>query len=176
MGLVVIGLASGGIGRYAAILHLVLHSFAKPTLFFQIGQVYRVYKSKSIYNIGNYFKYNIAGALVLLFAYFIVTAMPPSGMFISEFLIFRSMFESGNIGLLIFILLLLTLIIWSFGKNIFKMLFIKPVGFDEETVVKIPVVESLSQFILLAMVIYLGLNPPAEFVTLINTAISNLPH
>jgi hydrogenase-4 component F len=176
MGLVVIGLASGGIGRYAAILHLVLHSFAKPTLFFQIGQVYRVYNSKSIYDIGNYFKYNIAGALVLLFAYFIVTAMPPSGMFISEFLIFRSLFESGNIGLLVFILLLLTLIIWSFGKNIFKMLFIKPVGFNEENVVKIPAIESLSQFVLLAMVIYLGLNPPAEFVTLINTAISNLPH
>lgn len=176
MGLVVIGLASGGVGRYAAILHLVLHTLAKPTLFFQTGQIYRIYNSKSIYDIGNYFKYNTSGALVMLFAFFIITAMPPSGMFISEFLIFSSLFESGYWGILAFILLLLTLIIWSFGKNMFKMLFIPPVGFNDEHVEKIPAVESFSHFVLLAMVIYLGLNPPAEFVNLINSAISNLPH
>ncbi|MFI5222092.1 MAG: proton-conducting transporter membrane subunit [Bacteroidia bacterium] len=175
MGLVVLGLAAGGIGRYAAILHLVLHSFAKPTMFFQIGQLYRIYKSKSIYDVGNYFKYNVTGSLVLLFAFFIVTAMPPSGMFVSEFLIFRSLFESGNIWVLVIILILLTMIIWSLGKNIFKMLFIKPVGFDETNIEKISPVESISQFVFLGMVIYLGLNPPAELVDLIEGAISNLP-
>lgn len=175
MGLIMIGLAAGGIGRYAAVLHLVLHSFAKPALFFQMGQVYRIYKSKSIYDVGDYFKYNLNGAMVLLLAFFVVTAMPPSGMFVSEFLIFRSLFESGHIWLLIIIILLLTMIIWSFGKNIFKMLFIKPVNFNEEVIEKIKPFESLSQFILLAMVIYLGLNPPAELVNLITDSISNLP-
>jgi hydrogenase-4 component F len=62
MGLVIIGLASGSLGRYAAILHLILHSFAKSSLFFQFGQIYRTYKSKSINDIGNYFKYNTTGA------------------------------------------------------------------------------------------------------------------
>lgn len=175
MGLVILGLAAGGIGRYAAILHLVLHSFAKPTMFFQIGQLYRIYKSKNIYDVGNYFKYNLTGALVLLFAFFIVTAMPPSGMFVSEFLIFRSLFESGNLWVLVIILLLLTLIIWSLGKNIFKMLFTKPVGFDETNLEKISPVESISQFIFLGMVVYLGLNPPPQLVDLIQSAISNLP-
>jgi hydrogenase-4 component F len=175
MGLIMLGLASGGIGRYAAILHLVLHSLAKPTLFFQMGQVYRIYKSKSIYDIGNYFKYNLTGSMVLLLAFFVVTAMPPSGMFVSEFFIFRSLFDSGNILLLAIVLLLLTMIIWSFGKNIFKMLFIKPVNFDDATVEKISPFESLSQFILLGLVIYLGLNPPSELVHLITDAISNLP-
>ena len=55
------------------------------------------------------------------------------------------------------------------------MLFIKPIGFNEANVEKISPFESLSQFVLLAMVIYLGLFPPAELVTLINSAISNLP-
>jgi hydrogenase-4 component F len=67
------------------------------------------------------------------------------------------------------------MIIWSFGKNIFKMLFIKPVNFNEDNLVKISPVESISQYILLGMVIYLGLNPPAELVNLINDAVSNLP-
>ena len=94
MGLIILGLASGGVGYYAAILHVVLHSFAKSTMFFQVGQVYRIYKSKSIYDAGNYFKYNLTGAMVMLIAFFIVTAMPPSGLFISEFMIFRSLFEA----------------------------------------------------------------------------------
>jgi hydrogenase-4 component F len=175
MGLITLGLASGGVGYYAAILHVVLHSFAKSTMFFQIGQVYRIYKSKSIYDAGNYFKYNIAGAMVLLVGFFIVTAMPPSGMFVSEFLIFRSLFESNHLWLLAIVLLLLTMIIWAFGKDIFKMLFIKPVGFNEETIEKINPAESLSQYIFLALVIYLGLNPPIQFVNLINDAIHHLP-
>lgn len=174
-GLIILGLASGGVGYYAAILHIVLHSFTKSSMFFQIGQVYRIYKSKSIYDAGDYFKYNIAGALVLLFGFFIVTAMPPSGMFVSEFLIFRAMFENNQLWLLAIVLLLLTMIIWSFGKNIFKILFIKPVGFNEATLEKISPVESVSQYIFLALVIYLGLNPPAVFVNLINTAIQHLP-
>ena len=175
MGLIMLGLGCGGVGYYAAILHLVLHSFAKSSMFFQVGQVYRIFKSKSIYDAGDYFKYNIAGALVLLFGFFIVTAMPPSGMFVSEFLIFRSLFDSNHLWLLIIVLLLLTMIIWSFGKNIFKILFIKPVGFNDAAVEKINPVESLSQYIFLALVVYLGLDPPMEFVKLINNAIQHLP-
>ncbi|MEX2235089.1 MAG: proton-conducting transporter membrane subunit [Cyclobacteriaceae bacterium] len=175
MGIVMLGVASGGAGYYAAILHLVLHSFAKPALFFQVDQVYRIYRSKSIYDIGNYFAYNTPGAMVLLFAFFIITAMPPSGMFISEFLIFRSIFESGKIWLLILVLLFLTLIIWSLGKNIFKMLFIRTLGFKEENIKKIHPAESLSQFMLLALVVYLGLNPPVELVNLIHDATQHLP-
>ncbi len=175
IGLVTLGLAAGGIGYYAAILHLILHSFAKSSLFFQTGQVYRIYKSKSIYDAGDYFKYNISGALVLLSGFFIVSAMPPSGMFVSEFLIFRSLFESNHLWMLAIVLLLLTMIIWSFGKNIFKMLFIKPVGINEAAIEKINPFESLSQYIFLALVIYLGLNPPVELVNLIHNIIQNLP-
>jgi hydrogenase-4 component F len=176
MGLVVIGLASGGIGCYAAVLHLLLHTLAKPTFFFQTGQLFRIYKSKSVYAMGNYFKYNLSGALVLLFGFFIITAMPPSGMFVSEFLIFRSMFEAGNIFTLVTVLLLLTIIIWSFGSVIFKILFIPPVDFKEDQVVRIPVVESLPHFVLLGMVIWLGIFPPEGFVQLIKTAVTVLNH
>jgi hydrogenase-4 component F len=175
MGIVMLGIAAGGIGYYAAILHLILHSFAKPALFFQFGQIYRIYNSKSVYDVGNYFKYNITGAIVLLFAYFIITAMPPSGMFVSEFLIFKSLFASGNLWILILVLILLTIIIWAFGRNVFKMLFIRPVDFDDTGVESIPFSESLSQIILLILVVYVGLNPPEELVKLIHSAISTLP-
>lgn len=176
MGIVMLGLVAGGIGYYAAILHIILHAFVKSSLFFQMGQIYRIYKSKSIYDAGNYFKYNLTGSIVVLLGFFSATAMPPSGLFISEFLIFRSLFEANYLSVLIIVMLLLTIIIWAFGKNIFKLLFSPAVDFKEDDIEKINPVESISQFILLVLVVYLGLNPPAEFVTLIQEAIKNLPH
>lgn len=175
MGLVMLGIAAGGIGYYAAILHVVLHAFVKSSLFFQFNQLYRVFQSKSMYYVGNYFKYNTTGAIVLLLGFISTTAMPPSGLFVSEFLIFRSMFEAQQLVLLIAVLFLLTMIIWAFGKNIFKILFIPPVGFNESTVERISPWESVTQFVLLATAVYLGLNPPAEFVQLINDSITLLP-
>jgi len=175
MGLVMLGLASGGIGVYAAILHVVLHTFVKPGLFFQYNQIYRVYKSNSIYDVGNYFKYNKAGAIVVLLGFISATGMPPSGLFVSEFLIFQSLFEAHNIALLFVVLILLTMIIYGFGSNMFKLLFTPPITINEKNIPKISPWESLSQYLLLAMAVYLAYCPPTLFVSLINDA-ANLIH
>ncbi len=176
MGIVMLGIAAGGIGYYAAILHIILHAFVKSTLFFQYNQLYRVFQNKSITHIGNYFKYNPTGAMVLLLGFISSAAMPPSGLFVSEFLIFKSMFDAGQILLLVVVLLLLTMIIWAFGKNIFKVLFVPAEGFNDAHVVRTSPWESLSQFLLLATAVYLGLNPPPIFVQLLKESIILLPH
>lgn len=176
MGIVAIGLGAGGIGYYAVILHLIFHSFTKASMFYQIQQVYRVYKSYLIRNTGGYFKYYTPGAMVILLVFICITAMPPSGMFISEFMIFRAMFEKHYIGLLILTLFLLTLAMWAIGRNFFRLVYAPPVSFDSLHAEKISTKESLSQFILLGLVIYLGFNPPQQMVDLINEAIKNLPH
>ncbi len=176
MGIVMLGIVAGGVGYYAAILHIILHAFVKSSLFFQMGQIYRIYKSKSIYDVGNYFKYNLTGSIVMLLGFFFATAMPPSGLFISEFLVFSALFEANYLPVLILVMILLTMIIWAFGKNIFKLLFSPAVYFKEDNIERINPSESISQFILLGLVVYLGLNPPQEFVTLIQEAIKNLPH
>lgn len=176
MGLVMLGVAAGGVGYYAAILHVVLHALVKSSIFFQYNQLYRVFQNKSLYHVGNYFKYNPTGAIVLLLGFISATAMPPSGLFVSEFLIFRALFEAHYIYILILVLLLLTMIIWAFGKNIFKILFVPVADFNDTNVPVISPWESATQFVLLAAAVYLGLNPPAEFVQLINDSISLLPH
>lgn len=174
MGIVMLGIAAGGIGYYAAILHIILHSFAKSSLFLQVGQVYNIYKSKNFYYLGNYFKYNLPGAIIILIAFICITAMPPSGLFISEFYIFTSLFQSGYLFVLIPVLILLTLIIWAISKNFLKLLFTPPVNFDETKIKKVSQLETFSQFVLLGLVIYLGINPPSIFVDLINEAVKNL--
>ncbi len=175
MGLVMLGIAAGGIGVYAAILHIVLHALVKSSFFFQFNQIFRVYQSKSIYDAGNYFKYNRAGAVVLLLGFISATAMPPSGLFISEFMIFQSLFMSHRIIILIFVLVLLTMIIWGFGSNIFKLLFTPPLTIDETKIPKINPWESSTQYILLAMAIYFAYNPPTFFISLIQDAVKILP-
>ncbi|RPH73819.1 hypothetical protein EHM76_04830 [bacterium] len=113
--------------------------------------------------------------MVLLAAFFVITAMPPSGMFVSEFLVFKSLFASGYLWVLILLMILLTVIIWALGKNIFRILFIKPVAFDESRFEPVPVSESVSQYALLALVVYLGLAPPRALVSLIEEVVSRLP-
>ncbi len=175
MGIVMLGIAAGGVGYYAAILHIILHAFVKSGLFFQFNQLYRTFQSKSIQHVGNYFKYNPAGAIVLLIGFISATAMPPSGLFVSEFLIFRSLFEGNYIILLILVLLLLTIVIWAFGKNILKILFLPVAGLDESKMPKINPWESLTQYLLMFTAIWLGLDPPAIFVQLIQDAVKILP-
>jgi hydrogenase-4 component F len=175
MGIVMIGIAAGGVGYYAAILHIILHAFVKSSMFFQFNQLYRTFQSKSIQYVGNYFKYNPAGATVLLLGFISAAAMPPSGLFVSEFLIFRALFEGKYVILLIVVLFLLTIVIWAFGKNIMKILFLPVQGLDESNIPKACPWESLSQYILLFTAIWLGLNPPAIFVQLIQDAVKILP-
>jgi hydrogenase-4 component F len=176
MGIVMLGIAAGGVGYYAAVLHIVLHAFVKSSLFFQFNQLYRTFQSKSISHVGNYFRYNPSGAIVLLLGFISATAMPPSGLFVSEFLIFRSLFEGKLIIMLIFVLLLLTIVIWAFGKNILKILFLPVAGFDDSLVPRINPWESLTQYFLLFTAIWLGLNPPSAFVHLIKDSVNLLPN
>ncbi len=173
MGIVMVGLAMGGVGYFGSVLHIILHSFTKASLFYQYGSVFRVIKSKFIQDAGDYFEKNISGALVLLLGFFMITAVPPSGMFISEFYIFRSMFEKGYIWLLIIAVILISVIIWSLGENIFKLLFHKAEAVESngDNKENKGFWESVPQFALLALVIYLGFNPPNFLIQLINQAV-----
>lgn len=174
MGIIAIALGVGGIGYYAAILHIVFHSFVKAGLFYQIGQVHRYFHSYFIKDTGNYFKLNPVGGLALLLGTISILAIPPSGMFISEFLTFKAMFLSKHYFIAIIVLILLTLIIYEFSKNIFHLLYGKSENNTPVQNFKANHYETISQFVLFGLVIYLGINPPIFFTELINAAIAVL--
>ncbi len=174
MGLVALGLGIGGIGYYAVFLHLVFHSFAKAGLFYQIGQVHQYFKSYWIKDAAGYFNINPTGGLMLILGLITILAIPPSGLFISEFLIFKAMFVQGQYYIAVFVLILLTVIIYSFSKNILHLLYGEADKDVEQKLVKANPYETISQFILFGLVIYLGINPPLFFTNLINNAIAIL--
>jgi hydrogenase-4 component F len=103
-----------------------------------------------------------------------ILAIPPSGLFISEFMLFKAMFSAHLYVIAIFVLLLLTIIIYSFSKNIFYLLYGETPKNRKVEPVKANPYETISQFVLFGLVIYLGINPPLFFTTLINSAIAIL--
>lgn len=122
MGLVLIALSLGKAGIYIALIQIIIHSLIKSGLFYQTGLLHRVLKSYKLFKAGGYFTMNPAGAIVLITGIVLITAVPPSGLFLSEFLLFR---ELGNHHWLLFIIvaLLLTLIFYGIFLKNFKILF-----------------------------------------------------
>jgi len=174
MGIVCLALFAGGPGYYAAILHVVLHAFVKSGLFYQLGQSNYIFRSIWIKDSGAYFKINPMGALVVLTGFFSITAIPPSGLFVSEFLIFKALFLKNHIMVAVLALIFLTVIMFEIGRFVFHLLYDeKPAHLDENNL-QINRYETISQFLLFGFAIYLGYNPPGFLIELMNSAIAIL--
>lgn len=173
IGVVMLGIAAGGVGVYAAILHLVLHSFAKSAIFMHIAQLYRVFRTKEIRRMGQYFRFSGTGATFLILAMLCITAMPPSGLFVSEFYVFKSMIDS-NLWIPMFVaMVLLTVIVWAIARDIFALLFLPPasaVSSLPPRAVAAPWHETLLQFLLIALAMWFGLMTPQFVADLIAQA------
>lgn len=176
-GLALLGLASGGIGYFAMVLHLIMHSLTKASLFYQMSQVYRVFHAKSYDKVGGYFRLNPTGGIIMILGMLCVTAMPPSGLFVSELMIFKSLFYNKDplylyVGLAT--LFLLCFIFYALGANILKLLF-TPLSEELHSYEKVSPWESATQFILIGLVLYFGINPPQEITEFIMYSVEKLP-
>lgn len=175
MGLVAIAVGIGGIAYYAALLLLVLHSLTKSSLFYQMGQLSRVLHTFKLDDCGRYMKLYPAGALVLLLGMVCILAIPPSGLFITEFMIFKGMVLKDKWFVLIVSIILLCFVIYAMSIRIMHILFSNP---RNEDAVKVPdhvnPVESVTQFVLLGIVIIMCFYQPPVLVDLINQSFAIL--
>jgi hydrogenase-4 component F len=174
MGLISIGIAIGGIAYFAVILHLIIHSFTKASLFYQTSQFVRIYKTKHIEGTGGYFGISPSGGVLMLFLFLVIMGVPPSGIFFTKLMIFQSLIAEGYLWLVVVILLLLVFILWAFGKNIFHILFLKEPKTVSESKPKISLWENVPQYFLLISGLIIGLNPPEELKNIIKEAIQFL--
>ncbi len=176
MGLVSIAIGLGGQGYYAAILLLILHTLTKSSLFFQMGQVSRTLHTFKLDESGEYMKRNPVGGIILLTGLFVILAVPPSGIFIAEFMIFKTMVFSGNWILLAGVALLLCFVIYAMSTRFMHILFSKPrIDEDSPLIVKVSPWESASQYLFLSIVISVCFYQPEFLVNIINQCIAVLP-
>jgi hydrogenase-4 component F len=176
MGLVAIALGAGGNGYYAALLLIVLHSLAKSSLFFQMGQLSRILHTFRLDDSGRYMRLYPAGAMVLITGMVCILAIPPSGIFISELMIFRALVTNGQWFILVVTAILLSFVIYAMSTRIMHVIFSSPRQ-EGTTDHPDPVnpVETVSQFILLALVVVICFYQPPFLVDLISRGIASLP-
>lgn len=158
MGIVAIGLGIGGAAVWAALFHVVCHTLIKSSLFLQMGVAGQVYESYRINRLGDYISVNKVGAIGLLVGTIVVLAFPPSPLFLSEVMIFRSIFADGRWWLALIMLILLCIVIYSIAGRIIKLCY-QP---NQETLHLSSVDRALSwsALMLLALAMILGLWQP----------------
>ena len=121
MGIVVIGMGIGGVALWAAVLHVVCHTFVKSSMFFQVGIMRHIYDSYSINRIGNYMSINRVGAIGFIIGTLVLLAFPPSPLFLSEVMIFQGIISNGSWWLLVAMLLLMCVVIYSIWSRTLRL-------------------------------------------------------
>ena len=121
MGIAAIGLGVGGIGAWAAILHVACHTLIKSSLFLQMAVVRQIYNGYRINRIGDYININRIGAIGMIVGMVAVLAFPPSPLFVSELMILSQTLADGAWWLAAVIVLLLCIVIYSICYRIIKL-------------------------------------------------------
>jgi hydrogenase-4 component F len=172
-GIALLGLAAGGVGYAAAILHLVFHGLVKAGLFFQFGQIFRVYHTKNSRHMGGYLQIYPMGGVLVLLCFLVLIGLPPGGLFFTELMIFQSLFASGKWWIGLIALALLSLAVFGFARTIFHVLFFPVPAQAIHNQVK--PFEAISQYLLVIAVLALGVMLPPTLSELLNLATQNLP-
>ncbi len=177
MGLVALALGIGGSGYNAALLLIVLHSLAKSSLFYQMGQLSEVLHTFRLDETGRYLKLYPAGGAVLIIGMITILAIPPSGMFIPELMIFKAMVINGQWFILVLSLILLIFVVYALSTRIMHISFSSPRNHSDirQPPGTVNPAESVSQFILLAMVILICFYQPPFLTELIGKSVALLP-
>jgi hydrogenase-4 component F len=93
MGIIAFAFGMGGpLANFAGLLHMTMHSLTKSAIFFSVGHVAQVKGTQKIADIGGLSVTHPALAWTLVLAVAAVAGLPPSGIFMSEFLVISSTF------------------------------------------------------------------------------------
>jgi hydrogenase-4 component F len=177
MGILAIGVSFGApVALAGVMLHVLAHAAAKGNAFMGAGVLVAKFGSKQISAIrGGLDLLPWSGPLFLL-AVFALSAMPPSGIFRSEFQIVYGGFGSGNFAAAAILIVLVTVAFFGLSASAMRVLFTPPPRRARPALRRgepsawmvIPVVAGV------AVLFILGLHPPGELTGLISRAVAQL--
>ncbi|HWQ68670.1 MAG TPA: hydrogenase 4 subunit F [Patescibacteria group bacterium] len=127
VGVICLGLGFGGYwGVLGALLHVINHALSKSSLFILSGNILLKYRTTDLRRVRGLLRASpltagafAAGTLALL-------GLPPFGLFISEFLIFRAGVESGSLWVVILGVALLAVVFAGMLGSVNQMLYGAP--------------------------------------------------
>ncbi|MBI2525048.1 MAG: hydrogenase 4 subunit F [Candidatus Rokubacteria bacterium] len=125
-GLICVGLALGPLGTFAAMLHLLNHTLAKSMMFFLAGRVLQRYRTTEIGRVSGLLTVMPWTGRLFAAGVLAVVGLPPFGLFISEFALFRAGFAAGRPWLMGLVLVLLVVAFVSMIGHLNRMLYGAP--------------------------------------------------
>ena len=174
MGILIIGTALGGVAMVAAIIHLIGHSLIKASFFLTSGNVLKLYDTKKIKSVTGLLQTDKQTGWLWILSFLGIAAFPPSILFVSEFMIVKTMFAQGKIALCVIFLLLLTIVLFGLAKAVIRMCF---TPLNEE---KLPVKAEMNwmmylpQYVMLLIAFVLGITLPLYLNNLIVNTVLGL--
>lgn len=166
IGIIAIAVAAGGIGRFAALFHMLAHSLAKTSLFLTAGITYQRYKTKTIDDIRGMLTSDAGCAWLWFCGFILITGLPPFSLFISEYLTIQALLANKSYIMLIGFVLLLTVVLFGFARQVFTMTSGAPVSIDKNT----SSIRYLPPAFMLILAAILGIYIPDWLKTLLTTA------
>ena len=175
MGILILGTAIGGLGLVAALIHMVGHSLIKASFFLTSGNILEIYGTKKIKNVTGLISVDKKTGWLWMLSFVGIVAFPPSLLFISEFLMIKTLFVQKQYILVILFVLLLTIILYGLAKTVIGMCY--GVLNDEkqselkENAKKLPIFMYLPQIVLLVIAFILGFYIPFHLLEVIRLSI-----
>lgn len=110
MGILAVGVGSGGAAVFGALLHVINHSLTKAMLFLVAGNFLAVYRTKNTGEVAGALRVLPVSGVLWLVGLFAITGSPPFGPFLSEFTIVKAALDQGQIFVAVVFLVLLAVI------------------------------------------------------------------
>src|SRR5574337_310636 len=169
MGIVSLGIGFGGMfGIYGAILQIINHAIAKPLMFFASGTVSQKYETKVMSKVRGIIRVMPVTGVLFLIGGFALVGMPPFSIFLSEFLVLSSGFQSGQFLAVGIVIVFLVVTFAVFLRHLIKMVFGSPMTeMKKDDMGKLAIVPMA---ILGSLVVTCGFYIPHELQTLIHNA------
>ena len=123
MGIIAIGTAIGGLGLFAALLHMVGHSLIKSSFFLTAGNILKIFKTKRINEVSGILKVDKITGWLWILCFTGLVGLPPSPLFISEFLLLKALIVKNHFIIVAIFLILLTIILFGIAKAVISMSF-----------------------------------------------------
>ncbi len=169
MGILFIGVSLGKFGIFAAMLHMLSHSFSKASLFLTSGNILHLYKSKKSDDVKGLLKKDPRTGWLWIVSTLSILGLPPFPAFISKFFIIKALWFENAAWLAIPFFLFLAVITFGMGNTVIKMAFGEP-GLTGEADHRLAITAYLPQLILLSILLMIGINMPQQILVIINNA------
>lgn len=184
MGIIAIGIAAGGVGVFAALLHLIAHSLIKSSFFMTAGNILHIFKTKEVVEVQGLIETDAKSGWLWVICGFFILGVPPSPIFFSKFLILKQLFIEKHFIIAGIFLFLIIVVAYGIIRAVVKMSFSPRhcetlvVASDKEpppkqsptSFVCLPVRNYLPQIGLLTIVLILGFYIPIWLYQLIEEA------